>query len=721
MNTKINIKHFTGLILSSSVLIASTASAHGYEVHSRNALCKYDSSRSLYKDLNFPEVEKNKECGQVQWEPQSLEGLKLFPFNKDSSDPFNPGSPPETLPHTAPISSIARTGIEESNQWIGEDDNQELRWNIIDWSNTDWEDNKAEKSFYWYFTAAHPTLGFRYYITPVGWEGENLLSDETTEIGTVNFNTFKEVLDTNNPVYIQPEPFCQFGDYEKGNIVNSPGDIESVDRDESIKVDGTPMIKHVCKEVPKRTGYHMILAVWDIGDTVNAFYNVIDVNFGDDAPQEPEAVINLNSSESTVSISNPEDGYNINNPLITLGDGNLVLTADSNPNWQYSWKVGDDTFDGSTLTLFIGEKDDKPSNIEISLEVSSKDGDFDTDTSNFYVQSYADFLPDLVLQINDVHAVNPTLEPILNGIEDPELYNYEWSLSSDDTLFNENFYEITNGDTSKPIIEFKDFPYNIEFNLEVTVSDVDNPVLKKEQKDLAKFETGFKRVGYKNVTDNENLKEGDYVYIEEISTMGVYDLKDNPSMYVLDQDYAWNEWPIVYAKYINQLSNYHISIAFIETNENRNKLVEQPLKTSNSIEFIIRTSDFDVGQADLIIHKDHDIDEYTPGVPYEFGELVRYEGEVYLCLIPSWCAIDAFNPGVSSDAWLLIENDTSGDTYVPGQDYEAGDTVINLGVTYRCVVAGWCGGSPTHYAPGVGLSWMSAWEETSETCSHSHH
>lgn len=27
-----------------------------------------------------------------------------------------------------------------------------------------------------------------------------------------------------------------------------------------------------------RSGYHIILAVWDVADTPNAFYNVIDVN-----------------------------------------------------------------------------------------------------------------------------------------------------------------------------------------------------------------------------------------------------------------------------------------------------------------------------------------------------------------------------------------------------------------------------------------------------------
>ena len=48
-----------------------------------------------------------------------------------------------------------------------------------------------------------------------------------------------------------------------------------------------------------RNGYHVILAVWDIADTVNAFYNVIDVNVngaGEDVVA-PNAPTNLTAAE----------------------------------------------------------------------------------------------------------------------------------------------------------------------------------------------------------------------------------------------------------------------------------------------------------------------------------------------------------------------------------------------------------------------------------------
>jgi Uncharacterized protein conserved in bacteria len=35
---------------------------------------------------------------------------------------------------------------------------------------------------------------------------------------------------------------------------------------------------HMITVPSDRSGYHVILAVWDVADTVNAFYNAIDVN-----------------------------------------------------------------------------------------------------------------------------------------------------------------------------------------------------------------------------------------------------------------------------------------------------------------------------------------------------------------------------------------------------------------------------------------------------------
>ena len=42
-------------------------------------------------------------------------------------------------------------------------------------------------------------------------------------------------------------------------------------------------VTHTCNVPTDRTGYYLILAVWEIADTGNAFYNVIDVNLNNGA------------------------------------------------------------------------------------------------------------------------------------------------------------------------------------------------------------------------------------------------------------------------------------------------------------------------------------------------------------------------------------------------------------------------------------------------------
>lgn len=39
------------------------------------------------------------------------------------------------------------------------------------------------------------------------------------------------------------------------------------------------LVTHNCYVPEDRSGYHVILAVWEVGDTTNSFYNAIDVNF----------------------------------------------------------------------------------------------------------------------------------------------------------------------------------------------------------------------------------------------------------------------------------------------------------------------------------------------------------------------------------------------------------------------------------------------------------
>jgi chitin-binding protein len=95
----------------------------------------------------------------------------------------------------------------------------------------------------WDVAANHKTTKWQYYMTTPGW-------DQNDELDR--------------------------GDFELISTVEHDGSEASNNSTHEI-------------DVPEdREGYHVIYAVWEIGDTPNAFYNVIDVNVADsDGPEEP--------------------------------------------------------------------------------------------------------------------------------------------------------------------------------------------------------------------------------------------------------------------------------------------------------------------------------------------------------------------------------------------------------------------------------------------------
>ncbi|MET1078553.1 MAG: N-acetylglucosamine-binding protein GbpA [Pseudomonas sp.] len=100
-------------------------------------------------------------------------------------------------------------------------------------------------SFSWQFTANHATRNWRYYITKADWNPNQKLSRAAFEL----------------------TPFCVVD----GGMKQPP-----------------KQVTHTCN-VPARSGYQVVLGVWEIGDTVNSFYNVVDVMFKDSVPQPPVA------------------------------------------------------------------------------------------------------------------------------------------------------------------------------------------------------------------------------------------------------------------------------------------------------------------------------------------------------------------------------------------------------------------------------------------------
>ncbi|EUJ35680.1 chitin binding domain-containing protein [Brochothrix campestris FSL F6-1037] len=100
--------------------------------------------------------------------------------------------------------------------------------------------------FTWAYTKEHSTAKWHYYMTKQGWDqNAPLVRDELELIGTVAHD----------------------GSYPSSHLthtINVPND---------------------------RSGYNVILAVWDVADTANAFYQVIDVNVDNDGAPAPEVIV----------------------------------------------------------------------------------------------------------------------------------------------------------------------------------------------------------------------------------------------------------------------------------------------------------------------------------------------------------------------------------------------------------------------------------------------
>ncbi|WP_145557632.1 N-acetylglucosamine-binding protein GbpA [Yersinia aldovae] len=179
--------------------ISGGAMAHGYveKPESRNFLCS-SSGKNL-----------NKDCGNVQYEPQS---------SGETVDGFPASGPAD--------GKLASGGINVSKDL---DQQTATRWHKT-------KIQAGPQQFKWKFTAAHPITDFKYYMTKQDWNPNQPLTRDSFDL----------------------TPFCVIG--------GGPAETQ------------TMMTTHEC-DVPERTGYQVIYGAWDVSDTQNTFYNVMDVEF----------------------------------------------------------------------------------------------------------------------------------------------------------------------------------------------------------------------------------------------------------------------------------------------------------------------------------------------------------------------------------------------------------------------------------------------------------
>lgn len=189
------------LALAISTLTVTGAWAHGYiqEPASRAYQCK---------------LGKNLDCGNVTWEPQSVEQSSGFPFTK--------------LPRDGELASASIPTFAQLD-----------RQSADAWAKTPFKSGKQK--FTWNHTALHKTVSWTYYITRQDWDANKPLTRSAFEL----------------------TPFCTV-----------PGNNRAPAR----------FVTHECR-VPERTGYQVVYGVWHIADTVNSFYQAIDLDFGSGGDQ----------------------------------------------------------------------------------------------------------------------------------------------------------------------------------------------------------------------------------------------------------------------------------------------------------------------------------------------------------------------------------------------------------------------------------------------------
>jgi len=157
----------------------------------------------------------NTNCGNAQYEPQSVgETFKGFPAGVGGA------------PLQGPVDGKIASGGNASFSAL--DAQSATRWQM-----TEIKDRNID--FAWKYTAVHPATKHEYFITRNGWNPNQALTRASFE----------------------STPFCTV---EGGN---------------QLPVSGA---KHSCTLPDDKSGHHVILAIWTVGDTDAAFYNPADVN-----------------------------------------------------------------------------------------------------------------------------------------------------------------------------------------------------------------------------------------------------------------------------------------------------------------------------------------------------------------------------------------------------------------------------------------------------------
>ncbi len=192
-------RHVVGAVVAAlavPVAVALPAQSHGYisTPPSRAALCAAGTVKN---------------CGAIQWEPQSVEGPKGFPSRGPADGAICAGGNSRFAELDDPRGGAWPTAAVSAGQRL---------------------------TFTWRFTARHATTGFTYYLTKPGYDASRKVTRADLEL----------------------TPFL--------NVPYNGTQVPST-------------LSHTATLPSGRTGHHVVVSVWEIADTGNAFYSCADVTF----------------------------------------------------------------------------------------------------------------------------------------------------------------------------------------------------------------------------------------------------------------------------------------------------------------------------------------------------------------------------------------------------------------------------------------------------------
>lgn len=203
-------------------------------------------------------------------------------------------------PGDYPLEGVADGTIAGGGGWDALNEQTSDRWAKVGMSS-------GQNDFTWNITARHSTRDWVYYITKNDW-------DENSPLERADF-----------------EEFCRV--YDGGKRPEAS-------------------VTHTC-DIPERDGYHVILAYWEVADTANAFYQVIDANFDGEYIPPVEGGDDGDDGDDNEGGDKDADAYNASKVYLggdeVTHNGNvyraLWWTLDQEPGTNAVWVLvseGDD-------------------------------------------------------------------------------------------------------------------------------------------------------------------------------------------------------------------------------------------------------------------------------------------------------------------------------------------------------------------------------------------